>query len=95
MSVNGCSQPAPAPEPAAPAGNPLLAPSTLPFQAPPWDRIKSADFAPAFDEAIAQHDKEIAAIASDSAAPTFDNVFVALEKSGQTDAAVAPPTPAK
>ncbi|HEX5069455.1 MAG TPA: peptidyl-dipeptidase Dcp [Vicinamibacterales bacterium] len=84
MTLNGCSQPAPAPEPAAPAGNPLLTASTLPFQAPPWDRIKSSDYAPAFDEAIAQHDREIAAIAADASAPTFENVFVALEKSGQT-----------
>ena len=84
MGLEGCSQPSPKPEPAAPAGNALLAPSTLPFQAPPWDRIRSADFSPAFDDAIAQHDKEIAAIAADTAAPTFDNVFVALEKSGQT-----------
>jgi peptidyl-dipeptidase Dcp len=84
MGVEGCSQPAPKPEAAAQGPNPLLAPSALPFQAPPWDRIKSADFAPAFDEAVAQHDKEISAIAADTAAPTFDNVFVALEKSGKT-----------
>jgi len=85
MSLESCSQPASKPDTApAPAGNPLLATSTLPFQAPPWDRIKSGDYSPAFDEAIAQHDKEIAAIAADTAPPTFDNVFVALEKSGQT-----------
>src|SRR3954470_20368199 len=83
----GCSQSAPAPEKAAmntTTPNPLLTPSTLPFQAPPWDKIKSTDFAPAFDDAIAQHDREIAAIAADAAEPTFDNVLVALEKSGQT-----------
>jgi len=84
MSTEGCSQPTPQPESSSARPNPLLAPSTLPFQAPPWDQIKSTDFAPAFDEGITQHAKEIAAIAADPAAPTFDNVFVALEKSGQT-----------
>ena len=29
--------------------NPLLSPSTLPFQAPPFDKIKDGDFAPAFE----------------------------------------------
>jgi peptidyl-dipeptidase Dcp len=85
MMGAACSQPAP--EKAAmktTSPNPLLTPSTLPFQAPPWDTIKSTDFAPAFDDAIARHDREIAAIAAEAAAPTFDNVLVALEKSGQT-----------
>src|SRR5689334_3633912 len=84
VAAVGCSSSTPVPEKAAMTPNPLLTPSTLPFQAPPWDKIKSTDFAPAFDEALAQHDKEIAAIAADPAEPTFDNVLVALEKSGQT-----------
>jgi peptidyl-dipeptidase Dcp len=84
MATGGCSQPEPKPESSATRPNPLLTASTLPFQAPPWDQIKSTDFSPAFDEGIAQHAREIAAIAADPAAPTFDNVFVALEKSGQT-----------
>ncbi len=79
-----CGQPAPTPQASAPGPNPLLAPSTLPFQAPPWDKIKSTDFAPAFDDALKQHDAEIAAIANDPAPPTFENVLVALEKSGVT-----------
>src|SRR4051812_22324993 len=87
LIASGCGQATPKPENAAmktTLSNPLLTASTLPFQAPPWDAIKSADFAPAFDDAIAQHDREIAAIAADTAAPTFENVLVALEKSGQT-----------
>src|SRR2546423_978991 len=85
LVLSACGRPAPAPEPqvSVPAGDPLLAQSPLPFQAPPWDKIKDSDFAPAFDDAIKQHDVEIAAIADDSTAPTFDNVLVALEKSGQ------------
>jgi peptidyl-dipeptidase Dcp len=61
--------------------NPLVAQSTLPFQAPPFDRIKDADFQPAFDQAMKTGLAEFAAIANNPAAPTFDNTIVAMEKS--------------
>jgi peptidyl-dipeptidase Dcp len=63
--------------------NPLLAPSPLPFGAPPFDKIQDADFRPAFETAMKAHLDEVAAIAADTAAPTFDNTLVALEKSGR------------
>ena len=63
--------------------NPLLRPSTLPFQAPQFDRIQDADFQPAIEEGIRQQRAEILKIANSPAAPTFDNTIVALEKSGQ------------
>jgi peptidyl-dipeptidase Dcp len=66
------------------SSNPLLSRSTLPFEAPVFDKIKDTDYRPAFEEAMRQHLAEVAAIADSSAAPTFDNTFVALEKSGQT-----------
>ena len=62
--------------------NPLLAPSTLPYQAPPFDKIHDADYAPAIDAAMRAHDTEIAAIANSTAAPDFDNTIVAMERSG-------------
>ncbi len=62
--------------------NPFYAPSTLPFKAPPFDKIKDTDFQPAIEAGIAQHQAEIEAIANNGAAPTFDNTIVALEKSG-------------
>ena len=65
------------------SANPFDAPSTLPFQAPDFAKIKDADFAPAFTEAMRRHLAEVAKIADDPDAPTFDNTFVALEKSGQ------------
>jgi peptidyl-dipeptidase Dcp len=68
---------------AATAQNPLLAPSTLPFGAPPFDRIKDSDFQPAIDEGMQQDLADIAKIADQSAPPTFDNTIVALERSGQ------------
>ncbi len=63
--------------------NPFFAASTLPFQAPPFDKIKDSDYQPAIDAGLAQQLKEIDAIVNNPAAPTFDNTLIALEKSGQ------------
>lgn len=65
-----------------PTSNPFSQASTLPFQAPPFDKIKNEDYEPALREGIKQQLKEIEAIADNAAAPTFENTFVALEKSG-------------
>jgi peptidyl-dipeptidase Dcp len=63
--------------------NPFFEDWTAPFGAPPLDRITAAHIRPAYDHALAQHTDEIAAIAGDPAAPSFENVVVALEKSGR------------
>jgi peptidyl-dipeptidase Dcp len=63
--------------------NPFCAPSTLPFEAPPFDKIKDSDYQPAIDAGIAAQLKEVEAIANDPAPPTFENTLVALEKTGQ------------
>ena len=63
--------------------NPFYAPSTLPFQAPPFDKIKDSDYQPAIEAGMAQQREEVRAITANPAAPTFDNTLVALEKSGQ------------
>jgi peptidyl-dipeptidase Dcp len=63
--------------------NPFYAPSTLPFHAPPFDKIKDEDYQPAIEAGMAQSLAEIGRIAENSAPPTFDNTFVAMEKSGQ------------
>ena len=62
--------------------NPFFAPSTLPFQAPPFDKIKDADYQPAMEAGMAEQRKEIDAIANNPAPPTFENTIVAMEKSG-------------
>jgi peptidyl-dipeptidase Dcp len=74
--------------PTAPAatfgpGNPFYAPSKLPFQAPPFDKIKDEDYQPAIEAGMAEQQKEMRTIADNPAAPTFDNTIVAMEKSGQ------------
>jgi peptidyl-dipeptidase Dcp len=63
-------------------GNPFYAPSTLPFQAPPFDRIKDGDYQPAIEAGMAEQLKEMRAIADSPAAPTFENTIVAMEKTG-------------
>ncbi|MFN3721445.1 MAG: M3 family metallopeptidase [Paracoccaceae bacterium] len=52
---------------------------TTPFGLPPFDQIRDEDFAPAFEDALAEARSNIAAIAGQSAAPTFANVIEALE----------------
>ena len=66
-----------------PASNPFAAPSTLPFQAPDFTKIHDADYEPAFIAGMAQQLAEVAAIANQTAPPTFDNTIIPLEKSGE------------
>jgi peptidyl-dipeptidase Dcp len=63
--------------------NPFYAPSTLPFHAPPFDKIRDSDYQPAIEAGMAEQIREIDVIASDPAPPTFENTFVAMEKTGQ------------
>jgi peptidyl-dipeptidase Dcp len=69
-------------QPAASA-NPLLTRSPLPFEYPPFDRIKDAHFLPAFEQGMREHLEEVEAIARNPAEPTLDNTIVAIERSGQ------------
>jgi peptidyl-dipeptidase Dcp len=62
--------------------NPFYASSTLPFEAPPFDKIKDEDYQPAIEAGMAQQQIEIQAIADNTAPPTFDNTIVAMEKTG-------------
>jgi len=73
-----------APQPADASTNPLLSASTLPFQAPPFDRIKDSDYLPAFNEGMKQHLAEVRRIADNAEPATFDNTIEALERSGET-----------
>ena len=63
--------------------NPFFTESPLPLHFPQFDKIKDSDYAPAFDRGMADHLKEVAAIADNGDAPTFDNTILALEKSGR------------
>ncbi len=63
--------------------NPLLQKSTLQYQAPMFDRIQDNDYKAAFDAGMAEHDREIEAIATNTDKPTLENTVIALEVSGQ------------
>lgn len=63
--------------------NPLFQESTLPYHTIPFDKIKETDFVPAFEKGMQEEMKEVDHIATDTAIPSFENVFVALERSGQ------------
>jgi peptidyl-dipeptidase Dcp len=90
-TASAAPQPASAPKTANAAAkattmdpnNPFAKPSTLPFHAPPFDKIKDSDYLPAFEAGMEQHLAEMDAIANDKAVPTFENTIVAMEKSGR------------
>ena len=64
------------------AANPFYNASTLPFQAPPFDKITDADYQPAIEEGMRQQMAEIREIADNPEPATFENTYVAMEKSG-------------
>ena len=63
--------------------NPFLEPSSLLYQAPPFDRIHDSDYEPAIEEGMARHLAECARIASQAGPATFDNTIVAMERAGE------------
>ncbi len=54
----------------------------LPFGIPDFANIRTEDYRPAFDRALAEHRSEIHAIAGNESEPSFDNTIAALERSG-------------
>ena len=62
--------------------NPFAQPSPLPFQAPPFDKIKDSDYQPAIEEGMRRQLAEVDSIADNPDAPTFANTIEALERSG-------------
>jgi peptidyl-dipeptidase Dcp len=68
----------------APA-NPLLAEWTGPYGGlPPFDQVKVEHFQPALEASMEEFRRDIAAIASQPEAPTFQNTIAALEGAGRT-----------
>jgi peptidyl-dipeptidase Dcp len=62
--------------------NPFARPSSLPYQAPPFDRIRDTDYQPAIEEGMRRQLREIDVIASPASEPTFENTIVAVERTG-------------
>ncbi len=63
--------------------NPFAAASTLPYELPPFDRIKDSDFMPAYLAGMAGQLAEVAAIEANPEPATFENTSLALERSGR------------
>lgn len=89
ISLMACDVPTKASQDAATAtaayaaSSPFAQISSLPYNLPPFDKIKDSDYQPSFEAGMAQQRQEVSAIAANPAAPTFDNTIVALERSGQ------------
>jgi peptidyl-dipeptidase Dcp len=69
--------------PALDPSNPFAKDSTLPLHYPAFDKIKDEHFVPAFEAGMREQLREVASIANNKAAPTFDNTIVTMERSGQ------------
>ncbi|MGE8214488.1 MAG: peptidyl-dipeptidase Dcp [Stenotrophomonas sp.] len=69
-------------QPADASTNPFMTASSLPFQAPAFDKIKDSDYLPAFEEGMRQQLAEIKQITDNSQPATFDNTLLPMEKSG-------------
>jgi peptidyl-dipeptidase Dcp len=63
--------------------NPFATPSSLPFGAPPFDRIRDEHYLPAIEEGMRRQLAEVLSIAAQAAEPTFDNTIAAVERSGE------------
>jgi peptidyl-dipeptidase Dcp len=73
----------------ADSSNPFLAPSTLPYQLPPFAEIRDEHYRPAFDAGMAEQLAEVQAITANLAEPSIDNTLIELERSGQVLTRVA------
>ena len=69
--------PAPAPD------NPLLSPSPLPFELPPFADLTLEHCREALLAGMAEQRAEVAALVASAEPPTFENTIVALERSGR------------
>jgi peptidyl-dipeptidase Dcp len=82
MAAGLAGAPLQAQEAGLPATNPLAEASTLPFGAPPFDRLHDGDYQPAIEAGMAAQLREVRAIADNPAPATFANTIVAMERTG-------------
>ena len=63
--------------------NPLLEESPLPYGAPDFSKIQTADYLPAFEEGIRQQRENIQKIVDCQDSATFENTILSYEESGR------------
>ena len=64
------------------AANPFYKVSTLPFHAPPFDKIRESHFKPALEQGMKENLAEVEKIANSKQPATFANTIEAMERSG-------------
>ena len=65
------------------ASNPFFGKFKTPFETPPFDKIRTEHYEPAFNEGIRRMGTEVKAIADNPQPATFANTIVALERAGE------------
>ena len=86
LALSACSNPEKAESNVASApvaSNVLMEKSPLPYQAPEFNKITTADYEPAFAAGMAEQNVEIQAIINNPEPATFANTTLALEQSGE------------
>lgn len=63
--------------------NPFLTDWDTPFGTPPFDKIKTEHYLPAYESALKAQNKEIDLILKNQSEPTFENTIVALDQTGE------------
>ncbi len=63
--------------------NPFFQAWETPYQVPPFDKIKTEHYIPAFEEGMKRHLEEVDAIVNQKESPTFANTVEALDYSGE------------
>ncbi|MDR1671710.1 MAG: M3 family metallopeptidase [Alistipes sp.] len=63
--------------------NPFFTEWTTPFGVPPFEDLRPAHFRPAFEEGMRIQRAEIDSIVANPAPPTFENVILAYDRSGE------------
>lgn len=63
--------------------NPMMQPSSAPYQAVPFDKIAPSDLEEAVIRGIREHDSEINSIVNQRSIPDFDNTIAAFDRSGR------------
>ncbi|KQR08077.1 peptidyl-dipeptidase Dcp [Xanthomonas sp. Leaf148] len=63
--------------------NPLLTASTLPFKAPPFDKIQDSDYLPAFEEGMRLELADARKITANPEPATFENTIEAFDRGGE------------
>ncbi len=63
--------------------NPFFSDYETPFEVPPFDKIDTTHYIPAFEEGMKRGMQEIEAIVNNNSEPTFENTIYAFDRSGE------------